>query len=318
VSKSGIAVAVAAVFLALAAAAGATVTAEYFEGELTVESDAADAITIECVGGAVRVNRAGPEGGPAPCREVEVVEVGGGPGPNAVDLDAVTPTAFPALESVAAFGEDGDDTIAGSALDDELHGGSEDDTLRGNAGNDELNGGDGDDRLLGGAGEDKLFAAVGTDSLDGGAGSDLYSLDLFELGPGARVGDSGTEGTDTIELLDCEGVTVEAGHISDEGVQVAVSGIERYPCGYTPPPAPQPPPAPPSPTARTGACVVPQLRGRSLVRARRLIAKAGCKVGKITRVRSRARRGMVLKQRPVAGARRPRGTKVALRVSRGP
>jgi RTX calcium-binding nonapeptide repeat (4 copies)/PASTA domain len=315
VSKSGIAVAVAVGFLVIAAAAGATVTAEYFEGELTVESDAADAISIECVGGAVRVNRAEPEGGPAPCREVEFVEVGGGPGANAVDLDAVAPSVFPALESVAAFGEDGDDTIAGSALDDELHGGSKDDTLRGNAGNDELNGGDGDDRLLGGAGEDRLFAAVGSDSLDGGAGSDLYSLDLFELGPGSRAGDTGTEGTDTIELLDCEGVTVEAGRISREGVQVTVSGIERYPCGYEPPPEP---PAPPPAATPKGICVVPRVRSRSLARARALIVKAGCKVGKVTRVRSRVRRGVVLRQRPVAGARRPRGTKIALRVSRGP
>jgi hypothetical protein len=87
-----------------------------------------------------------------------------------------------------------------------------------------------------------------------------------------RVADTGADGTDTIELPDCDGVTVQAGRIASEATVVTVSGVEAYPCGF----------------------------------------------GKVTRVRSRVKRGVVLRQSPVAGTRRARGAKVALRVSRGP
>ena len=312
----GVLVGAVVVFGLAAAAASAAVTAEYFDGSLSVGSDAADPISVTCGGGRAKVNGTDPEGDPAPCGQVESIEVAGGPGPNAIDLAGVTPAAFTSVEFVTVSGDEGNDTIAGSPLADELEGELDDDTLRGNAGNDELSGGGGDDRVFGGAGDDTLFAVVGNDALDGQAGSDTYRLDLFELGLGVRVADTGTEGTDTIDVGDCEGVTVDARQISREGARVEVSGIETYPCGYVPPPAP---PAPPPPPASANApCVVPRVRGRTLARAKVLIARAHCSLGKVTRVRSRSKRGVVLKQRPAAGLRRARGTKVALRVSRGP
>ena len=79
----------------------------------------------------------------------------------------------------------------------------------------------------------------------------------------------------------------------------------------------RPPPPPPPPAAKP-ACIVPKLRGRTLARARVLLARARCSLGKVTRVRSRVKRGVVLRQSPVAGSRRARGAKVSLRVSRGP
>jgi Ca2+-binding RTX toxin-like protein len=311
VSK-GVAVAV-VVFAFTAAAASAAVTAEYFGGSLSVSSDADDAIAVTCGGGTAKVNGADPEGEPAPCGEVESIEVIGGPGPNPIDLDGITPAVFTTVELVNAFGDDGADTIAGSQLADELEGDLGNDTLRGNAGNDALNGGSGDDRVFGGAGNDTILAGSGNDSLDGQAGSDTYQLDLFELGPSVRVSDTGSQGTDAIDVGDCDGVTVEARQISREGARVAVSGIETYPCGYVPPPAPPPPPA----SAKAG-CVVPRLRGRTLARAKVLITRAHCSLGKVTRVPSRLKRGIVLKQSPAAGLRRPRGAKVSLRISRGP
>jgi hypothetical protein len=301
------------VFAFSAAAASAAVTAEYFDGSLSVSSDAADAITVTCGGGTAKVNGADPEGDPAPCGQVESVEVTGGPGPNAIDLAGVTAAAFTSVEVLTVLGDEGNDTIAGSQLADELEGDLDDDTLRGNAGNDQLSGGSGDDRVFGGAGNDTLFAVLGNDSLDGQAGSDTYRLDLYELGPSVRVADTGAEGTDAIDIGDCDGVTVEARQISREGARVEVSGIETYPCGYVPPPAP---PAPP-PAAKAG-CVVPRLRGRTLAKAKVLITRAHCSLGKVTRVRSRLKRGIVLKQSPAAGLRRTRGAKVSLRVSRGP
>jgi Ca2+-binding RTX toxin-like protein len=301
-------------FLLTATAASAAVTAEFVFGTLTASSDADDAIAITCTGGTTKVNGGDPEGDPAPCGAVESVEILGGPGPNAIDLTGLTAAAFPAAEDIAAYGDEGNDTITGSPLADAVDGDEGDDTLRGAAGDDRLDGDDGSDTLLGGAGDDTLVAADGNDSLDGQAGSDTYRLDLFESTSSIRVADTGAEGTDAIDLLECEGVTVQPGRIVYEGAVVTVTGVETYPCGFVAPPAP---PAPP-PARAAQACVVPRLRGRTLARARVLLARAHCSVGRVTRVRSRVKRGVVLRQRPAAGSRRPRGAKVSLRVSRGP
>ena len=313
-TKRAVGSAVVAGVLIFAATASAEVFADYSFGSLDAESDGSDAIAVTCEGGAAKVNGGDPDGGPAPCGEVESVDLRGGPGPNTLDLSGVTAAAFPIAEIIVAVGDDGADMLTGSALADELEGSAGDDTLRGNAGIDALTGGDGDDRVFGGAGEDRIYASLGNDALDGQAGSDRYELDLFELGTGARVADTGTDGVDEIELAGCEGVTVEAGRISSSGgARVTVSGIERYPCGFVPP-RPPPPPA----TRPNRACVVPRVRGRTLARAKVLLVRANCRVGKVTRVRSRLKAGTVLKQAPPAGARRARGAKVALRVSRGP
>ena len=253
-----------------ATAASAAVTAEFFFGTLTAESDAGDPIVVTCAGGTAKVNGVDPQGEPAPCGAVDSVEISGGPDANAIDLDAVTAAAFPAVEYVASFGDEGNDTIAGSGVRDEIDGDADQDTIRGNAGDDSLNGGSGDDRVLGGGGDDTIIATLGNDTLDGQAGSDQYQLDLYDLGPSPRVADTGADGRDTVEIGDCEGVTVTAGQISLEGVSVAVSGIEGYPCGFAPPPAPPaplPPPPPPPGSSARNACVVPRVRGRNLARA---------------------------------------------------
>lgn len=78
----------------------------------------------------------------------------------------------------------------------------------------------------------------------------------------------------------------------------------------------QPPPPPPPPPARH--CVVPRIVGQTLRVARRSITRRRCRVGKITRRPSRVvRKDLVLAQRPKAGKRLPRGSKVALVVSSG-
>lgn len=66
------------------------------------------------------------------------------------------------------------------------------------------------------------------------------------------------------------------------------------------------------------ACVVPRLRNLTLVSARRVLAKRGCSLGRVTRARSRrVRRGRVIAQRPAPGLRRARGAKVRVTLSRG-
>jgi PASTA domain len=84
-----------------------------------------------------------------------------------------------------------------------------------------------------------------------------------------------------------------------------------------PPPQPQPAPAPPK-TARAARCVVPRLTGRTLQRSRVLIARAGCRLGHVTRVYSaRIKHGRIVKQQPRAGLRLKRGTRINVTVSLG-
>jgi hypothetical protein len=64
-------------------------------------------------------------------------------------------------------------------------------------------------------------------------------------------------------------------------------------------------------------CVVPRLRGKTVARAKRLLVKAACRAGRVTRRRGTGvRRGRVLRSSPKAGTHRPHGTKVKLVVRR--
>jgi len=74
----------------------------------------------------------------------------------------------------------------------------------------------------------------------------------------------------------------------------------------------QPPPPPPP-----AKCKVPRVVGKKLVVAKRAIKRARCRVGRVRKARSRRPSGRVLSQRPRAGVKRPRGTRVNLVVSRG-
>nr|WP_161501480.1 right-handed parallel beta-helix repeat-containing protein [Rhodopirellula sp. SM50] len=72
------------------------------------------------------------------------------------------PYAVPAT----IFGGDGNDTITGYTLADQLSG---------NDGNDVINGGEGNDTIQGGSGHDKIQAGTGDDSIVGGTGNDTIS-----------------------------------------------------------------------------------------------------------------------------------------------
>lgn len=153
------------------------------------------------------------------------------------------------------------------------------------------------------------------------------------------------EGTANFEVVFTEGsptVSVVYGESSGDDAygRMAVAGIQRgggdvgvsFACGGTslvpglavdyvwdgelaPPPPPRPPlPPPPAPPAQ---CVVPRVVGQKLQRARKRIRARHCRVGRIRRARSARARGRVLRQRPKPGARRARGTRVHLVVSRG-
>jgi subtilisin family serine protease len=73
-------------------------------------------------------------------------------------------------------------------------------------------------------------------------------------------------------------------------------------------------PTPPPPTVR---CVVPRVTGKTLVAARSALTRSHCALGRVTRRRSRVRRGRVVAQSVRPGTRRPRGSRVGLTLSRG-
>lgn len=90
----------------------------------------------------------------------------------------------------------------------------------------------------------------------------------------------------------------------------------------TPAPAadPQAPAAPATPAAiapKIAHCRVPKLRGRTVPKAKALLAHAHCKVGRVTRRRSASiRAGRVVRSKPGAGSIRRAGTRIALTVAK--
>lgn len=99
---------------------------------------------------------------------------------------------------------------------------------------------------------------------------------------------------------------------SDGRTAAAATGVSSPGTSCSPPPPPPPPPPP------VVSCVVPKLVGKTLGRAKTAIARAHCRVGGITRVRSAKRlKGRIVAQSPKPGARPARGTRVALRVGTG-
>src|SRR3954454_5299356 len=99
------------------------------------------------------------------------------------------------------FGENGHDTVGGSAYADIVQGGAGNDELYGERGNDYLDGGDDSDTILGGLGDDTvrerrfgvnehLFGGPGNDIVAGGRGGD----DLFGgTGNDVLIGGSGSD-----------------------------------------------------------------------------------------------------------------------------
>jgi Ca2+-binding RTX toxin-like protein len=180
----------AAAALAFPGIASATVTPALVGTDLTVTSDADDAITVTCAAGAVQVN-----GAPVAvnCADLTSLVVQGGPGANAINLAGVTAAVFthsPAT-TVTVHGNGGNDTIAGSELVD---------TLYGDDGNDRITGDDNApgtrDVLLGGNDDDTLVWNPGDDddTMDGEAGNDTIEVngggggEQFTVKPSATAG----------------------------------------------------------------------------------------------------------------------------------
>jgi PASTA domain len=73
---------------------------------------------------------------------------------------------------------------------------------------------------------------------------------------------------------------------------------------------------PPS-TSKTLSCVVPKLKGKTLKQIKRSLKKAHCRLGKVKRIKSKQKKGTLVKQKTRAGKRLPAGTKIPVTLSRG-
>jgi Ca2+-binding RTX toxin-like protein len=114
-----------------------------------------------------------------------VVDVRAGKGDDTVRFDEVYGLVPLKLH---AHGEQGNDTLVGGSLDDELDGGVGSDVLYGNDGNDHLTGGNGKDMGVGGYGDDDITGDNGSDTLYGESG-----LDHVSGGNGKDVVDGGDD-----------------------------------------------------------------------------------------------------------------------------
>jgi uncharacterized delta-60 repeat protein len=119
------------------------------------------------------------------------------------------------------------------------------------------------------------------------------------------------------------GFTAESAGIDDPADFAVVRYLETL--APVPPPPPGPPtaspPPPPPPAVKPPAvvrCVVPNVRRKTVVRARRLLTLKRCGLGRIKRAySSKFKTGTIISQSRRPGARLPRGTRVNVVVSRG-
>ncbi len=61
-------------------------------------------------------------------------------------------------------------------------------------------------------------------------------------------------------------------------------------------------------------CVVPQLKGMKVSKARAALKAASCRIGKVSRVHAKGKRGHVVSQSAYPGKRLPRGAKIGVKV----
>ncbi|MBD1853347.1 hypothetical protein H6F87_25885 [Cyanobacteria bacterium FACHB-502] len=129
-------------------------------------------------------------------------------------LDAmVVPTAA-APVPVTPQGDDGDNILVGTALDETIRGGLGNDTIDGGLGDDMMRGGFGDDQLIWNpkGGNDRVIGGAGNDEslINAGADSEIFDLRATDTGAQfARAGDKpftvDMTGTETVRLNALDG-----------------------------------------------------------------------------------------------------------------
>jgi hypothetical protein len=189
--------------------------------------------------------------------------------------------------------------------------GSGDSTVKGSPGADDIRTWDLSDTIDAGAGNDKIEAGNGNDTITGGPGEDQINADAAADSCNYLVCRR-SFGNDTIHARDGERDSIECGVGEDKVIadaQDVVSNcetIDRGPVGPNP-----------GNTPGAKACKIPKVtRGTKLKVAKRKLSKAGCAT-RTRKVRSRVKRGRVVKLSPKAGKKLAAGKKVTVYVSKG-
>ena len=148
---------------------------------------------------------------------------------------------------------------------------------------------------------DNRFGAVG----DGGSCGSPCSTPVQVSGPADYVAVS-AGGDDTCALTGPGGIRCwganQFGQLGDGSTNASATPVDVI--GFGPP---------------SVVCRVPNVIGKTFSKAKVRILGAHCRVGKVTRKRSSAKRkGRVLSERPKPGTRLAKGARVALTVGKGP
>ena len=80
---------------------------------LHVSSDAADAITITCVGNSILINGIDPDSGPFQCDKLAGISITGGSGDNSIDVSSLSLSDLAPETQIIVEGLGGADTIYG-------------------------------------------------------------------------------------------------------------------------------------------------------------------------------------------------------------
>lgn len=167
------------------------------------------------------------------------------------------------------------------------------------------------------------------------AGGAVVGLTGTHLGEVSAVSFGSTPATFTLvsetQLFAVAPPSAAAGAVGVSVVDAAGTAAAPQTFTYLAPPAPEPvaqgpvtaPPAGAAPAGASaaggggggsptavGSCVVPRLEGKKLSAGRRAIAKADCRLGKVSRSGAGAKRGRVVRQQPKAGTTRATGSKI--------
>jgi Ca2+-binding RTX toxin-like protein len=137
--------------------------------KLTVIRDGTDALTFRVVGNTATLSDG------SSFTDFEIFSVSFGNGDDVVE-------SVGSAQSVAFFGNGGNDTLIGSAGNDRLSGGDGNDTLTGKGGDDDIDGGYGDDTIDAGTGNDRIVDSGGRNTIVAGSGNDEVHLQSYSYG----------------------------------------------------------------------------------------------------------------------------------------
>jgi uncharacterized repeat protein (TIGR01451 family) len=150
---------------------------------------------------------------------------------------------------------------------------------------------------------------------------DLGSGEAVDIEITVRPGSAG-QLTNTAEVVAVGGPADPDPDSNTSTAETQISQPEPQPQPQPQPqpaPQPQPQPAPQPPRSpQVVRCIVPNVKGRTLVQARKLLAAKRCALGRVSRAYSaKVKRGRIISQSRRPGARFPRRTKVNVVLSRG-